>query len=347
MNIKINKLDSKGVVHHFLIALLAITLVASFGAYKVFFSSASTTTAFSYAEVDSNALFDVTTEGGCWLAGREWKPAHTAKVKDKKDKKAKTKQVPAGCAKTCRYGDGKDIASTAKGVKYCKKAIDLIDPAKCVNEYHRRFVHEVGCAKRVADVSLNNSPHCSASPYNNYVREEGVSSNCVEETVEVPAGKPKTQAASEATQQTTPAGEPIKSKAPKNFKPVKKKKKTPLKQKAKTPNNQGESSSQISKSPVSDEMIKKCHDKGYLALPNGCSSSCYTGGGYTKTKSGKCEKKTKQSIACKYTMWCTFGKSGGGAITKKEKEAAKKSADAENTKKREQEKVKKNMGMSW
>lgn len=292
---KIHKLNATGVAHHFLIALVAVTLVASFGAYRVFFSKASTNSAFSYAGVDSNALFDVTTEGGCWLAGRKWQPAHTAKVKNKagkvvRDKKgnAKTKQVPAGCSKVCRYGDGKDIASTAKGVQYCKKAIDLIDPVKCVNEYHRRFVSEVGCTKRVADVSLNNSAHCN-SPNSNYVREEGVSSNCVAETVEVPAGKAKSQ--EQVSQETTPAGEPVQSKPPKNLKEAKKKKKSVFKRAKQVVTGNKSSGSQSSSSgSITSEMIAKCHKKGYLALSNGCSTSCYTAGGFTKSKNGKCEK---------------------------------------------------------
>lgn len=326
---KIHKLNATGVAHHFLIALVAVTLVASFGAYRVFFSKASTNSAFSYAGVDSNALFDVTTEGGCWLAGRKWQPAHTAKVKNKagkvvKDKKgnAKTKQVPAGCSKVCRYGDGKDIASTAKGVQYCKKAIDLIEPAKCVNEYHRRFVHEVGCAKRVADVSLNNSAHCN-SPNNNYVREEGVSSNCVAETVEVPAGKAKSQ--EQVSQETTPTGEPVQSKPPKKLKETKKKKKSVFNRAKQVITGKTEPSAPKGVSADFCKSLGRAYDgKG------GCKRSCLPGyGSLTNGSGSQWDKCTKGSDPCLHTMWCQSGKDGGGAVTKKEKEAAKKAADAE------------------
>lgn len=340
---KIHKLNATGVAHHFLIALVAVTLVASFGAYRVFFSKASTNSAFSYAGVDETALFDTNTEGGCWLAGRKWQPAHTAKVKNKagkvvKDKKgnAKTKQVPAGCSKTCRYGDGKDIASTAKGVRYCKKAIDLIEPAKCVNEYHRRFVSEVGCAKRVADVSLNNSAHCN-SPNNNYVREEGVSSNCVAETVEVPAGKAKSQ--EQVSQETTPTGEPVQSKPPKKLKEAKKKKKGALTRVAETVTGGGKKPAPVGVSESFCKSLGRKYDgKG------GCRRKCLDGyGSLTNRNGSQWDKCLKGADPCLHYMWCESGKSGGGAVTKKEKEAAKKAADAEKAREEKEIKVKKEL----
>ena len=44
MNFHIKKLNSSGVAHHFVIALIAIVAIASFGAYRVFYSKAATST---------------------------------------------------------------------------------------------------------------------------------------------------------------------------------------------------------------------------------------------------------------------------------------------------------------
>ena len=149
MKISLKRLDNSGVAHHLLIALIAIVIVASFGAYKVFFSQAST------GYVTRSAVVKVATSEGCWLAGRVWSNSNcTIKCRDTGD-----------TYKTKRGSDG-----TTRG--YCVNAVAVaVSAADCKN-YGRRFVHELGCTRKVTDKSALGATQCIYSNHT-YVAASG------------------------------------------------------------------------------------------------------------------------------------------------------------------------------
>jgi len=170
MNIKTNKFNPIGLTHHFLVALVAITIVASIGAYYVFFSKAATS--FNYDNVDHSQLFSATTPDGCWLAGRVWEPKTTTTGKGNNKK-----TIPPHCTQKCRYGG--DATKNGALPSYCPKALAPdITPAVCINELHRRFVHNVGCARRVDNKDTNGASQCIPG-YPNYNERQNLPDICV------------------------------------------------------------------------------------------------------------------------------------------------------------------------
>ena len=153
----IKRLDSSGVAHHALIALIVVVSIASFGAWRVWQSSAAT--------VSDSSLIRVTNEKGCELAGRKW-------VNNDCTKECRTNAAPY---KTVVGSDGEN-----KG--FCAKAVaETMGKEECVNTLHRYYVYERGCAVRVDGDNTNNAKQCLPG-YPNYVAEGG-KDRCVAATV--------------------------------------------------------------------------------------------------------------------------------------------------------------------
>lgn len=170
--LRLKKLNSMGVGHHALIAILVITTIAGFGAYRVWSSSAATLTGDL-----AKYQIRVASTDGCWLAGRVYDAA--------KQQCTTTCRPNAGVYKTIQ---GKDGASRG----YCSLAVatsmDTLEEAKyCVQTLHRMYLLEVGCARRVDQENANGARQCigfwdTASPYKNYVAE-GTTDRCVAPTI--------------------------------------------------------------------------------------------------------------------------------------------------------------------
>lgn len=139
---KHKKLNNQGMSHHLLMMVVVALLVASFGAYRVYTSRANSISA-QYAVA-------VTTEKGCTLAGRKWSSL--------------------GCGSTCPAGVAK---LSVNNIPYCKGYVSTtVDSQYCIDGYHRYYVKNVGCARRVDQQSVNNAPQCVPG-YPKYVVHEG------------------------------------------------------------------------------------------------------------------------------------------------------------------------------
>lgn len=131
---KIKSLDSSGIGHHALIALLVISTIAGFGAYRVWSSSAST--------VYRTTPMSTTTQEGCDLTGRKW--------------------IDGKCSTTCIKTTDKFIAGNDQYPSgYCPGAINHLTLAQCT-ETGRRWVYNTGCTRQLnqADGKYSNSKHC-------------------------------------------------------------------------------------------------------------------------------------------------------------------------------------------
>lgn len=178
------KLNSAGVAHHFLIAVLVVVAFASFGAYRVFYSKAAT------APAASQYIAKVATENGCELTGRIWK-----------DNDCLGSAALIGKSDPCRNKDatyktkqGSD--GTTRG--YCTTALAVtMSENDCVNSYHRMYVKELGCARRAGQDNTNDARQCignaknavaDTDPYKkyvNYVAESNID-KCIAVTIATP-----------------------------------------------------------------------------------------------------------------------------------------------------------------
>ena len=140
MGLRFKKLNNRGIAHHFLVALIAITVVGSIGAYQVFFSKAAT----SPPRTKVAWLSD---KDGCFMAGRVFSNNDC------------TLAARAGALnKTTRKGSDGIIRT------YYANAVQPFNDrtqASC-NDLGRRFVGQIGCAKKVNqnDVADYNSMLC-------------------------------------------------------------------------------------------------------------------------------------------------------------------------------------------
>jgi hypothetical protein len=148
MKISLKRLNSHGVAHHLLVAVIAVTFVAGFGAYKVFFSKA----AISY-ETRSSIVYMSQADGkGCWLAGRNWDGN--------------------SCNKTCRAAGSNFVAATSTHLGYCTGAVAVdMTQARC-NELGRRYVNSTGCSKRIDQDKTPAATQCIYSS-NTYIANNG------------------------------------------------------------------------------------------------------------------------------------------------------------------------------
>ena len=150
------KLNSQGVAHHFLIAIVAITFVASFGAYRVFFSKAGP------APLDSNTTV---------------KPKDQNPSKLNADQKCNLRGLVAEngkCLQKCGFKDGNKVINKT----YCEKNISKgIGESKCKNELHRRYVKEAGgCARKANQKSGYGAIQCA--PGYHYYKKTNTSDEC-------------------------------------------------------------------------------------------------------------------------------------------------------------------------
>lgn len=149
MRLHLKKLNSRGVAHHALIALLVVVTVAGIGAYRVWQSSAAT--------VNSEHIVKVATEDGCWLAGRKYDAA-------KADCTNTCRSAAAGNFKTKVGSDG-----TTRG--FCTEAVaESMSAEDCTITLHRFYIKEIGCARRVDQDNTNSARQCLPG-YPNYVAE--------------------------------------------------------------------------------------------------------------------------------------------------------------------------------
>ena len=158
--LKIKKLNSKGVAHHALIAFLVVTAIASFGAYRVFWSSAATQYSIGISEERTVNNISVT---GCYLSGRVYKA-----------------DAPDGqkCKDTCRVDSAvfvpRDNAKDRPG--YCKGYValegDNTTEDICVNNQHRWWIKNLGCARKADQENANDAKRLCPNPdYPNYKAE--------------------------------------------------------------------------------------------------------------------------------------------------------------------------------
>ena len=141
------KLQKRHIIpRHSVVALIAIMIVASFGAYSVFFADAATL----------QSSHKLQSARGCWLAGRTWNADSRS------------------CDRECRFDTGKQItikSSSGAQQMYCSGSIapwSQISEKACVNNLHRQFVSTIGCARRVDQAATSNAWECQQD-YPNYV----------------------------------------------------------------------------------------------------------------------------------------------------------------------------------
>lgn len=163
MKLKLKKLQAFGNSHHVLVAVMVVSIFAGLGSYKVFMSSAA-----------SQYTYEVGSTGkGCQLSGRKWSNND--------------------CKPECRISGTKYIPynSAEKRPAYCQGHVSLnIDEAKCVNELHRYYLNNLGCARKADQENQNGSFYCQPN-YPNY-KAEGNTDKCVANTVqEEPGGCPQ------------------------------------------------------------------------------------------------------------------------------------------------------------
>lgn len=125
---KLKKLNSMGIGHHMLIAIMVISIIAGFGAYRVWKSSAAST--YQYSSGKAIALH---TSAGCALTGRKWNSAKN--------------QCDVAC-----ISSGHVLKVGNLGTKYCVSSdgklshIQEITGDRCA-ELGRIWVGGVGCAR--------------------------------------------------------------------------------------------------------------------------------------------------------------------------------------------------------
>lgn len=178
MKIHLKKLNNSGVAHHALVALLLIAGFASFGAWRVFSSSASSS---QYVVPVNEAL-------GCDLSGRVYDDKST------RDNK---------CQPKCKNADAKYIAydSKTKRPAYCQGHINTeMSQAQCIDQLHRAYVDNLGCARKANQDSSNKSKYCPNPAYPNYVAEGNVD-RCIADKVVTP---PKSQDGTTVQQTSDP-----------------------------------------------------------------------------------------------------------------------------------------------
>jgi hypothetical protein len=93
----------------------------------------------------------INTSEGCYLAGRIWGGAE--------------------CTQTCRSANSTLTAITKNGVtrKYCTNAITTgVSEDACLGYLHRKYVANIGCARRMDKDNTNNARQCQAA-WPNYV----------------------------------------------------------------------------------------------------------------------------------------------------------------------------------
>lgn len=164
MKLHFRKLNSRGVAHHALIAIIVIAGFASFGAWRVLSSSASTSP-YSISMSES-------TGKGCGFAGRIWNA--TAPEGDR-------------CQPKCRTAGTKYVPfdSVTKRPGYCQGHVAVeIDQAKCIDQLHRYYVTKVGCARKANQESGNGSKYCQPD-YPTYIAD-GATDRCIKDEIAAP-----------------------------------------------------------------------------------------------------------------------------------------------------------------
>lgn len=149
-SLNLKNLNSAGIGHHALIALMVITGFAAFGAYRVFSSSAATNYSIGLRETrpvrDSPELVS-----GCWLAGRVW------------DEKAAAAEK---CKDTCRITGTVLVPRDVKTDRpaYCKGHVAIANEnttQKSCNKQHRWWITNLGCARKAnQERNANAKRHC-------------------------------------------------------------------------------------------------------------------------------------------------------------------------------------------
>jgi hypothetical protein len=148
--LELKKLNSTGTAHHVLIAILVIAVVAGFGAYQVFNSSAATNYSIGLRETRP-VRGSPNLVSGCWLAGRVWSDQATAGEK---------------CKDTCRIEGTALVPRDAKTDRpaYCKGHVAVANEnttQRTCNELHRWWIVNLGCARKANQENSSNAQrHC-------------------------------------------------------------------------------------------------------------------------------------------------------------------------------------------
>jgi hypothetical protein len=141
---------------NFVAALVVVLAVSGLG-YFGYVQSSANTTPYEVA---------VSSEEGCKLAGRKWEGGD--------------------CKKECRHTGvaGNTYKQTnGKPVRgYCSAAVNTnIDISRCNNDLHRKYVKEIGCSRRPAQLNTNDANQC-IPPFDNYVAENNTD-KCIQLTI--------------------------------------------------------------------------------------------------------------------------------------------------------------------
>lgn len=168
---RLQKLNSAGVGHHILIAVLVISGFAGLGAYRVFMSSAATQYSIGLRETKTSNGVSVT---GCWLAGRVWDESAAAGEK---------------CKDKCRINGIELVPRDAAKDRpaYCKGHVALANEKTtedaCVNQQHRWWINNLGCARKANQENANEAKrYCPNTKFPNYVAENTVD-RCIAATI--------------------------------------------------------------------------------------------------------------------------------------------------------------------
>lgn len=171
---KLKRLNASGVAHHAVLMLVVVLAVAGFGFRQVLLSHADALNTADYT-------LKVTTENGCWLAGRVWQAG------------AAGGSQAGTCTSACRVSSTTFVGNgTAPG--YCSGQVSVgANPDTCVVNQHRMYIYNLGCARKANQDSSNNSRDCTGwsgyankSTFANYVADyysDGGTDKCIAATV--------------------------------------------------------------------------------------------------------------------------------------------------------------------
>lgn len=163
---KLAKLNVKGFAH-WIIPALVVVVIGGIGAYLVVGSHADATSDIANPKFTLSA----NTKDGCWLAGRKWVNNQCA-------------YSAVGATTACREPSISVYALSNAKVGYCTKAVNTtISKATCIGTYHRLYVQDVGCSRRIDQTNNNDASQCLAAedpsnPYKNYVAQGEATDHC-------------------------------------------------------------------------------------------------------------------------------------------------------------------------
>lgn len=171
--IRIKKLNTSGVGHHALIAVLVVTTIAGVGAWRVWSSSAA---------VSNSPVLSASEQRGCILVGRKWSnntclDVNSLKSADRNNQ-AKLDTLCSANAGSFKKAGSVQVEGSPNATSFCTNFIaNTASQTGCKN-LGRVWISGAGCVQAVADQA--NSPRCfdAAKPNYNFRPDDGKADRC-------------------------------------------------------------------------------------------------------------------------------------------------------------------------